>query len=301
MEIPCKPGNDLVENDVDPAHVLTVERSEIMTAADAEPRVRVHVLDNVPDVHYAAFFAPVADHAREIISVEFRHCVHVSDPDAARLFLSHSEPERGEKRNGIESEFFPHHRDNPVVPRKRETRHSEPVVVPSHVDGMRTVPAVSELRFVGEKARDRRSEPVTVHFILGFVNSVDKELRAALVKHVDIVALRGASPRFIEENQKDLAASLEKTVVEVLMDKLSKAVKITGINRVAVAGGVSANTGLRQAFMNKAEKSKWTVYIPPFSYTTDNGAMIAIAGYFKYQDKVFCSLEKPAYSRVTFE
>ena len=109
------------------------------------------------------------------------------------------------------------------------------------------------------------------------------------------------NPRFIEENQKDLAASLEKTVVEVLMDKLSKAVKITGINRVAVAGGVSANTGLRQAFMNKAEKSKWTVYIPPFSYTTDNGAMIAIAGYFKYQDKVFCSLEKPAYSRVTFE
>jgi N6-L-threonylcarbamoyladenine synthase len=109
------------------------------------------------------------------------------------------------------------------------------------------------------------------------------------------------NPRFIEENQKDLAASLEKTVVEVLMDKLSKAVKMTGINRVAVAGGVSANTGLRQAFMNKAEKSKWTVYIPLFSYTTDNGAMIAIAGYFKYQDKVFCSLDKPAYSRVTFE
>jgi N6-L-threonylcarbamoyladenine synthase len=76
---------------------------------------------------------------------------------------------------------------------------------------------------------------------------------------------------------------------------------MTGINRVAVAGGVSANTGLRQAFMNKAEKSKWTVYIPLFSYTTDNGAMIAIAGYFKYQDKVFCSLDKPAYSRVTFE
>ncbi len=109
------------------------------------------------------------------------------------------------------------------------------------------------------------------------------------------------NPHFIEENKNDLAASLERTVVEVLMDKLTKAVKATGINRVAVAGGVSANTGLRQAFLLKAERSKWKVYIPPFSYTTDNGAMIAMAGYFKYQDKIFCGLDKPAYSRVTFK
>ena len=109
------------------------------------------------------------------------------------------------------------------------------------------------------------------------------------------------NPHFIEENKNDLAASLERTVVEVLMDKLTKAVKMTGIRRVAVAGGVSANTGLRQAFVSKAEKSNWNVYIPPFSYTTDNGAMIAIAGYFKYQDKEFCPLDKPAYSRVTFQ
>ena len=109
------------------------------------------------------------------------------------------------------------------------------------------------------------------------------------------------NPQFIEENKNDLAASLERTVVEVLMDKLTKAVKATGIRRVAVAGGVSANTGLRQAFMDKADRSKWQVYIPPFSYTTDNGAMIAMAGYFKYQDKEFCALDKPAYSRVTFK
>ena len=109
------------------------------------------------------------------------------------------------------------------------------------------------------------------------------------------------NPNFIEENKQDLAASLEKTVVEVLMDKLIKAVKYTNIYQVAVAGGVSANTGLRQAFLAQAEQSKWKVYIPPFSYTTDNGAMIAMAGYFKYKDGEYCSLDKPSYSRVTFK
>lgn len=109
------------------------------------------------------------------------------------------------------------------------------------------------------------------------------------------------NPHFIEENKQDLAASLERTVVDVLMNKLTKAVKDTRINHVAVAGGVSANTCLRQTFLAKAENSKWKVYIPPFSYTTDNGAMIAMAGYFKYKDGEFCSLDKPAYSRVTFK
>ncbi len=108
------------------------------------------------------------------------------------------------------------------------------------------------------------------------------------------------NPHFIEENKEDLAASLEKTVVDVLMSKLRMAVKDTGIYRVAVAGGVSANTRLREAFLEQGRTAGWDVYIPPFSYTTDNGAMIAMAGYFKYQDKEFCSLDKPAYSRVTF-
>src|SRR5574344_1861033 len=101
------------------------------------------------------------------------------------------------------------------------------------------------------------------------------------------------NPNFIEDNKEDLAASLEKTVVDVLMDKLKKAVKATGIYRVAVAGGVSANTRLREAFLEKGAKNQWEVFIPPFSYTTDNGAMIAIAGYFKYRDREFCSLDKP--------
>ena len=109
------------------------------------------------------------------------------------------------------------------------------------------------------------------------------------------------NPHFIEENKEDLAASLEKTVVDVLMSKLRMAVKDTGIYRVAVAGGVSANTRLREAFLEQGRTAGWHVYIPPFSYTTDNGAMIAMAGYFKYQDKDFCPMEAPAYSRVTLK
>ena len=106
-------------------------------------------------------------------------------------------------------------------------------------------------------------------------------------------------PAFVEKNKEDLAASLEKTVVDVLMQKLVKAVKMTGIKSVAVAGGVSANTCLRNAFLENAGKKGWKVYIPPFSYTTDNGAMIAMAGYFKYLDRQYCPLDLPAYSRTT--
>ncbi len=107
------------------------------------------------------------------------------------------------------------------------------------------------------------------------------------------------NPDFIEQNKEDLAASFEKTVVDVLMKKLSLAVKQTGITRVAVAGGVSANTKLREAFLEKRDKNGWDVYIPPFSYTTDNAAMIAMAAYFKFQDHDYCPLDRPAYSRVT--
>ena len=106
-------------------------------------------------------------------------------------------------------------------------------------------------------------------------------------------------PDFIEHHKVDLAASLEATVVDILMDKLRKAAKEYKIKEVAVAGGVSANNGLRNAFREHAEKYGWDIFIPKFSYTTDNAAMIAITGYFKYLDKDFCSIDLPAYSRVT--
>ena len=106
---------------------------------------------------------------------------------------------------------------------------------------------------------------------------------------------------FIEHHKEDLAASLEKTIVDILMDKLRKAVKQTGIKEIAVAGGVSANNGLRNAYREHAEKYGWKIFIPKFGYTTDNAAMIAITGYYKFMDKDFCSIDKPAYSRVTLK
>ena len=105
-------------------------------------------------------------------------------------------------------------------------------------------------------------------------------------------------PDFIEHHKEDLAASLEKTIVDILMKKLRLAARDLKIKQVAVAGGVSANTGLRNAFHDYARRYGWKVFIPPFSYTTDNAAMIAITGYFKYLDKDFCPMSAPAYSRV---
>ncbi len=108
-------------------------------------------------------------------------------------------------------------------------------------------------------------------------------------------------PDFIEHHKNDLAASLEHTIVDILMKKLRIAVKQTGIKHVAVAGGVSANNGLRNAFHDHAQRYGWHIYIPKFSYTTDNAAMIGVTGYLKYLDKEFCSIDKPAFSKVTFQ
>ena len=108
-------------------------------------------------------------------------------------------------------------------------------------------------------------------------------------------------PDFVEHHKEDLAASLEYTIVDILMKKLRIAVKETGIKHVAVAGGVSANNGLRNAFHEHAKKYGWNIYIPKFSYTTDNAAMIGITGYYKYLDGEFCTIDKPAFSKVTFK
>lgn len=108
-------------------------------------------------------------------------------------------------------------------------------------------------------------------------------------------------PEFIEHHKEDIAASLEHTIVDILMKKLRLAVKQTGIKHVSVAGGVSANNGLRNAFKDHAKRYHWDIYIPKFSYTTDNAAMIAITGYYKYMDKEFCPIDAPAFSKVTFK
>jgi N6-L-threonylcarbamoyladenine synthase len=87
---------------------------------------------------------------------------------------------------------------------------------------------------------------------------------------------------FIEKNKADLCASLQDTIISILMTKLIKASQQTGIKEIGIAGGVSANSGLRNALIREGEKRNWNIYIPKFSYTTDNAAMIGIAGYFKF-------------------
>lgn len=105
-------------------------------------------------------------------------------------------------------------------------------------------------------------------------------------------------PDFIEKNKRDLCASLQATVIDILMSKLRKAAKDLYIKEVAVAGGVSANSGLREAFLDHAKRYGWKVHIPKFSFTTDNAAMVAITGYYKYMDKEFCPMDAAPFSRV---
>lgn len=97
------------------------------------------------------------------------------------------------------------------------------------------------------------------------------------------------NPDYIKENETHLCAALQKTIIEILIDKLHKLVKDTGIKEIAVAGGVSANSGLRQALIDYGEKHKAKIHIPKFVYTTDNAAMIAITGYYKYLKGEFAS------------
>jgi len=103
---------------------------------------------------------------------------------------------------------------------------------------------------------------------------------------------------FIENRKADLCASLQYTIIEILIDKLLKASKLTGIKEIAIAGGVSANSGLRNYLILEAEKRNWSVYLPDIKLTTDNAAMIAITGYYKYLKGDFASQNIAPVARV---
>lgn len=136
-------------------------------------------------------------------------------------------------------------------------------------------PIVNKLANEGDPSRFKLSKPNVEGFNYSFSG----------LKTSFLYLLRDGlkeNPNFIEENKIDLCASLQKTVIDILMNKLLKAAKQTGINRIALAGGVSANTGLRDAYHEYANKHNWQIFIPKFSYTTDNAAMVACAGYYQY-------------------
>ena len=108
------------------------------------------------------------------------------------------------------------------------------------------------------------------------------------------------NPGFIEQNRNDLAASLQYTIVNILMNKLKRAAKHTGIREIALAGGVSANSGLRDTLKEEAEKRRWKLHLPPFRFTTDNAAMIGITGYYRYLKGEFASDEIAPMARMYF-
>ncbi len=106
------------------------------------------------------------------------------------------------------------------------------------------------------------------------------------------------NPDFIEENKADLCASLQATIIEILLKQLVKAAKATGIRDIAIAGGVSANSGLRDAIAAEGIKRKWRTFIPERKFTTDNAAMIAISGLFRYQEGLISSLDVAPLARI---
>ena len=103
---------------------------------------------------------------------------------------------------------------------------------------------------------------------------------------------------FIENNKASLCASLQKTIVEILLDKLVRASKDLGIRDIAIAGGVSANSGLRNGIVEQGLKRGWRTFLPEFKFTTDNAAMIAMAGYYHYQHGDFSSLDVSPVARI---
>ena len=107
-------------------------------------------------------------------------------------------------------------------------------------------------------------------------------------------------PEFINTHRNDLCASIQQTIIEILLDKLRSAANETGIREIALAGGVSANSGLRDALIKEAGLKGWNVYIPEFRFTTDNAAMIAIAGYFKYLKGQFADQGITPMARMDF-
>ena len=126
-----------------------------------------------------------------------------------------------------------------------------------------------------------------------FLYTLRDMLRAQGVETIDELAER------VPNLREDMCASLQATVVDILMRKLKKAANDLHISQVAVAGGVSANSALRQAFLDYGKRYHWQVFIPPFSFTTDNAAMIAQAGYFKYLDKDFCAIDEVPFAKTT--
>ena len=145
----------------------------------------------------------------------------------------------------------------------------------------------------------KEGDPDKFHFSKPHIPGLDYSfsgVKTSLLYFVrDQIAL---DPDFMEKNKADICASFQRTLIEILMDKLVKAAKQTGIKHITIGGGVSANSGLREAVTREGQKRGWTTYLPEFKFNTDNAAMIAIAGYFHYLNGERSSLDVAPVSRM---
>jgi N6-L-threonylcarbamoyladenine synthase len=154
-------------------------------------------------------------------------------------------------------------------------------------------PIIDQLAKEGAQSRFKFSKPKIAgldYSFSGLKTSVLYFLRDMMKK----------DPLFIDHNKNDLCASIQKTIIDVLLDKLIKAAEQTGISHIALAGGVSSNSGLRERIEDESKRRNWKTYLPELKYTTDNAAMIAIAGFYKYQQRIFAPLSIAPLVRMPF-
>ncbi|MDE6872102.1 MAG: tRNA (adenosine(37)-N6)-threonylcarbamoyltransferase complex transferase subunit TsaD [Bacteroidales bacterium] len=152
-------------------------------------------------------------------------------------------------------------------------------------------PIVDRLAKLGDPDRFHFAKPHVPGFDYSFSG-----VKTSLLYFVrDQIAI---DPDFMEKNKEDICASFQRTLIEILMDKLIKAARQTGIKEITIGGGVSANSGLRNAVTEEGRKRGWNTYLPEFKFTTDNAAMIAIAGWFHYMNGERTSLDVAPVSRI---
>ncbi|MCH5345488.1 MAG: tRNA (adenosine(37)-N6)-threonylcarbamoyltransferase complex transferase subunit TsaD [Muribaculaceae bacterium] len=143
-------------------------------------------------------------------------------------------------------------------------------------------------------------DPKRFHFAKPHIPGLDYSFSGLKTSFLYTIrdAVKAGDPDFIKNNMADLAASLQVTIIDILIDKLDKAVKQTGVKTVAIGGGVSANSGFREAVARYCERHHLKAFIPERVFTTDNAAMVAIAGYYKYLDRQFCCYDSVPFARV---
>lgn len=160
---------------------------------------------------------------------------------------------------------------------------------------------IMDLGYPGGPIIDRLSQegrPDAFHFATPQIPGYDYSFSGLKTSFLYFLRDRLAeNPNFIEENKADLCASIQHCIVSFLLKKFEKAVKACHVKQIAIAGGVSANSYLRQGLTEMGKRNHWDVFIPPFQYCTDNAAMVGIAGYFKYLNKDFADISLPPYTR----